>query len=112
MVTVTLSSSSTMRTLGGIRGWPSDRQGHAEYGTAARAVAHLEPAAVALRDPEAHPEAEAGALLPFRGEERLEDVRQVILRDPRSGVGDLEPNRARPDKSRCRARRGLGRERP
>src|SRR5437763_10225509 len=99
IVMVTLSSSSTMRTLGGIRRWSSDRQGHAEDRPATRTVAHLEPAAVALGDTQAHPEAEAGALLALRGEERLEDVREVFLRDPRAGVRDLQPDRVGPDEA-------------
>src|SRR5437762_9086833 len=99
MVTVTLSSSSTMRTLGGIGRWSSDRQGHAEYRATARAVTHLQPSAVALRDPQADPEPEARALLALRREERLEDVREVFLRDPRPGVGDLHSHRVGPDEA-------------
>src|SRR5712692_8587565 len=77
IVTVTLCSSSTTRTLGGIGRWASDRQRHAEHRSPTGPVPDLEPAAVALRDTEAHPEAEAGALLTLRREERLEDVWQV-----------------------------------
>src|SRR5437868_1451208 len=111
IVTVTLSSSSTMRTLAGIRRWTSDRQSHAEHRTAARAVAHLQPAAVALRDPQADPETEAGALFTLRREERLEDVRQVLLGDARPGVRDLEPDRVGPDEPRSRVPMRLGRNR-
>src|SRR5438045_2699529 len=89
IVIVTLSSSSTMSTLGGIRGRTSDRQGHAEDGAAAGTVAHLEPAAMTLGDPQTHPESQAGSLLALRGEERLEDVRQVLLGDAGAGVRDL-----------------------
>src|SRR5438309_73159 len=95
IVTVTLCSSSTTRTLGGIGWWTSDRERHAEDRAAAGPVADLKAAAVALRDPEADPEAEARALLPLRGEERLEDVRQVFLGDARPGVRDLHPHRIR-----------------
>src|SRR5256885_1843849 len=72
IVTVTLSSSSTIRTLGGIGRWSSDRQRHAEDGAAAGLIAYLQAAAVALRDAEAHPETQPGPLFALRREERLE----------------------------------------
>src|SRR5258708_11145904 len=100
IVMVTLSSSSTIRTLGGIGRWTSDRERHAEDRTATRPVADLEPAAVALRDAEAHPEPEAGALLPLRREEWLEDVREVLLGEARSADGDLQAHRIRADEPR------------
>src|SRR5258708_29769469 len=96
---VTLSSSSTIRSLGGIGRWTSDRQGHAEHASTARAVAHLQPAAVTLGDAEAHPETETGALLALRGEERLEDVRQVLLGDARAGVRHEHAHRVGPDEA-------------
>src|SRR4029077_11701149 len=97
IVTVTLSSSSTMRTLGGVSGRTSDRQRHAEHGPTARPVAHLQPAAVALGDAEAYPEPETGALLALGREERLEDVREVLLCDTRTGVRYLDPDGIRAD---------------
>src|SRR5947209_16925754 len=111
MVTVTLSSSSTMRTLGGIGRGTSDRQGHAEDRAAASAVPHLETPAVALGDPEADPEAEAGALLPLRREERLEDVREVLLRDAGPGIRHLHLHRVRTNEARGRVAMGLRRDR-
>src|SRR5205814_3447109 len=111
MVTVTLSSSSTMRTLGGIGRWASDREGHAEDRAAAGAIAHLKAAAVALGDAETDPEAEARALLALRREEGLEDVREVLLGDSRSGIGDLDLHRVGADEARGRVAMRLRRDR-
>src|SRR5258708_14540221 len=111
IVMVTLSWSSTIRTLGGIGRWTSGRERHAEDRTAARSVADLEPAAVALRDAEAHPEPEAGALLPLRREERLEDVREVLLGDARAGVRDLQAHRIGADEAGRRVAMRFGRHR-
>src|SRR5438477_377859 len=110
MVTVTLSSSSTMRTLGGIGRWTSDREGHAEDRPAAGAIPHLEAAAVALGDAETDPEAKARALLALRREEGLEDMRQMLFRDARSGVGDLDLDRVRADEAGGRVAMRLGRD--
>src|SRR5687767_13346592 len=55
------------------------------------ATAHFDLSAVVLGDAEAHPQTEPGTLrLALGGVERLEDVRQLVLRNPRTGVADLD----------------------
>src|SRR5579872_1672448 len=90
IVTATLSSSSTTSTRAGgasaidrLRdGDPIGGQGDREGGAAAGPAHHLELAAVLPHDAQAHPEAEAGALrFALGGEERLEDMAQVLLGD-------------------------------
>src|SRR5688572_9976860 len=100
IVTRTLSSSSTIRSLPlanapprGVAlclGRAADRQRDGEGRAATGAAAHPHVAAVRLDDPERDPEAEPGALPLLRRVERLEDVRQVLLGDARAGVADLD----------------------
>src|SRR5579884_4355554 len=72
---------------GGIGRWASDRQRDGEGGAAAGAAADADVAAVVAHDPERHPEPQDGALpLALGREERLEDVRDVLLLDPLAGV--------------------------
>src|SRR6185503_1307075 len=92
IVTTTLSSSSTTRTLGCSRitrrslHWQRDHEG----GAAADAAADAHRAAVALHDALRHPEPEAGALAGLRREERLEDLSQKLVRDSLPGIAHLE----------------------
>src|SRR5688500_455553 len=103
IVTATLSSSSTMRMRSrAIARRPSDRERDAERGALADAAAHLQAAAVALDDPVRDPQPEPRALLTLRGEERLEDVRHVLLRDAAAAVTDLDLDRVGAQEARAR----------
>ena len=51
---------------------------------------HAHRAAVILHDRLRDPESEPGALAPLRGEERLEDLREHVVRDPLARVADLD----------------------
>src|SRR5437870_2141645 len=78
-----LRSSSTTRTrVSGIAGGQRDR----ERGPEARRAAHVDLAAVLLHDPVDEREAEPGTP-GFGGEERLEDVGEVVRRDAVPAVG-------------------------
>src|SRR2546423_10712626 len=107
---MTLSSSSTIRTragastdriesdparslLLGIRWWPVDRQRDREGCAPARPAPDADVAAVAAHDVERHPQSEPGALLLLGREERLEDVRHVLVGDAVAGVPDLDVDR-------------------
>src|SRR2546430_15746421 len=92
IVMTTLSSSSTTRTLGcsRIARRSLDRQRDHEGRPAADAAAHAHRAAVALHDPLRDPEPQAGALPGLRREERLEDLREEIVRDSLAGVAHLD----------------------
>src|SRR5581483_5289310 len=105
METSTLSSSSTIRTVPLlIFGWSSDRQGDGEGGPLARPAPHVDLAAVAADDAVGDPEPQAGALLLLLGgEERLEDVRQVLRRDTGAGIANLQLHPAGSDDLRVAA---------
>src|SRR5438477_3987235 len=92
MVTTTLSSSSTTRTLGcsRITRWSLDRQGDHEGRPATDPAAHAHRAAVALHDALRDPESESGPLAGLGREERLEDLGEHIVRNPLAGVAYLD----------------------
>src|SRR5690242_12598641 len=110
MVTRTLSSSSTSRMLPlAIGGRTSDRERDGEGRAAPEAAAHLDRPAMALDDPERHPQAQAGALaLALGRKERLEQVRHVLLGDARAGVADLDQHRVAADQFGLTIRRQAG----
>src|SRR5437899_9522459 len=87
IVTTTLSSSSTTRTLGASRiVWPFDRQRDHERRAASHAAAHAQRPAVPLHDPLRDPEPETGPLPRLRREEGLEYLLEDVLRDPLARV--------------------------
>src|SRR6266536_1389896 len=94
IVTRTPSSSSTTRTLAlgavAIRGWSSSRQTDGERGALTRPATNADVPAVIAHDAVRHPQAQTGSLLAIRlgGEERLEDVRHVLLGNTCAGVAD------------------------
>src|SRR5690348_2635773 len=94
MVTATLSSSSTTRSLpfGMVRRTP-DRQRHAEGRAPTLATAQLDRAAMRLHDALGNPEAEPGPFFVLGGKERFEDVRQVLLGDALARIADLDMDR-------------------
>src|SRR3981081_1385735 len=96
IVTATLSSSSTTSRLPlAIFSRTPDRTSDVEGCPATFAATQLDRAAVRLHDALRHPQPEAGALLVFGGEERLEDVRQVLFGDATARIADLNVDRLR-----------------
>src|SRR3989440_12445536 len=93
IVMTTLSSSSTTRTLGcsRIARRSLDRQRDHEGRPAANAAAHAHRSAVTLNDSLRPPEPEAGALSGFRGEERLADLGEEVVRNSLTGAPPLDP---------------------
>src|SRR5207245_8156758 len=91
-VTTRLSSSTTTRTLGCSRiTWGSlHRQRDHEGRPSTDAAAHAHRAAVALHDALRHPESEPGPLARLGREERLEDLRQKVVRNPVARVAHLD----------------------
>src|SRR5262245_32620885 len=65
------------------------RKTHAEDGAASSIAARLDAPTVRLDDRPHDRQAEAHAVLLGR-EERLEDLRQALRRNPRAGIGDHE----------------------
>src|SRR6266513_1437643 len=110
IVTTTLNSSSTTRTLScsGIARRPLDRQRDHECRPAPHSAAHAHRPAVALHDALRNPEPEPGPLPRFRGEERLEDLRDEIVRDPLAGVAHLDLHGIPSENLRLGAGAGLG----
>src|SRR5438093_149207 len=92
IVTTTLSSSSTTRTLGcsRIARRSLDRQSDHEGGTAAHAAAHAHGSAVALHDALRNPEPEPGPLPGLRREKWLKDLGDELVRNALPGVADLD----------------------
>src|SRR5438094_2446304 len=92
IVKTTLSSSSTTRTLGcsGIARRSLDRQGDHECRPATHSAAHAHRPAVTLHDALRHPEPQPGPLTGLRGEERLEDLRDELVRYPLAGITNLD----------------------
>src|SRR5712692_2044559 len=91
IVVATLCSSSTTRTLVFvIVWWPRDRQRDRERRALTGSASHLQRPAVRLHDAVRHPQAEAGALLHLRREERLEDARDRFFAHSRASVADVD----------------------
>src|SRR5438105_10380715 len=92
MVTTTLSSSSTTRTLScsGIARRSLDRQRDHERRPPTHSAAHAHRPAVTLHDALRHPEPEPGPFPGLGGEERLEDLRDELVRYPLAGVTYLD----------------------
>src|SRR6267143_5213411 len=95
IVTTTLSSSSTTRTLGcsRIARRPLDRQGDHEGRPATHTAAHAHGPAMALHDALRYPEAEPGPFPGFRREEWLEDLRDELVRYSVPRVAHLDLDR-------------------
>src|SRR5438093_2349511 len=92
IVTTTLSSSSTTRTLGcsRIARRSFDRQGDHEGGPAAHAAPHAHGSAMALHDALRNPEPEPSPLPGLRREEWLKDLGDELVRYAVPGVADLD----------------------
>src|SRR2546428_998572 len=92
IVTTTLSSSSTTRTLScsGIARRSLDRQRDHERRPATHSAAHSHRPPVTLHDALRHPEPQPGPFPGLRGEERLEDLRDELVRYPLAGVTYLD----------------------
>src|SRR6185503_6139646 len=93
IVVATLSSSSMTSTVASVTRRlrrPRDRERDDERRSLAGAAAHLHRAAVALDDAVRDPEAESGALLRLRREERLEDPRLRLLIHAHAAVLHLD----------------------
>src|SRR6266850_4530395 len=116
IVTTTLSSSSTTRTLGcsRIARRSLDRQRDHEGRAATEAAAHAHRAAMTLHDALRDPQPEAGALARLRREEWLEDLRQKVVRDALPGVAHLDLDGVATEELCLGAGTGLGghRDRP
>src|SRR5215469_9461702 len=96
MVIATFSSSSTISTLPvAILCWTPNWKGHAESRAPALAASKLDRTAVRLDDALRDPQSQTGALLVFAREERLEDVRQVLLLDALACIAHLDVHRVR-----------------
>src|SRR5579862_5770587 len=94
IVTATLSSSSTTSSLPlGMLNRASDGEGDAEGRATAFTAAQLDRAAVRLHDALRHPQTETRALFVLGREERLEDVRQVLLGDALACIANLNVHR-------------------
>src|SRR6266849_9241996 len=113
IVTTTLSSSSTTRTLGcsRITRRSLHRQRDHEGRSPTQAAAHAHRAAVALHDALRHPESEPGPLPGLGREERLEDLGEEVVRDAFAGVAHLDLDGVAPEDLRLGARAGLRRDR-
>src|SRR5713101_4648263 len=92
IVTTTLSSSSTTRTLGCSRITRRSLHGQRDHEgrSPTDAAAHAHRAAVTLHDALRHPQSEPGPLPGLRREERLEDLGEKIVRDSLAGVAHLD----------------------
>src|SRR5438132_702695 len=112
IVTTTLSSSSTTRTLScsGIAWRPLYRQGDHECRPPAEAAAHAHRAAVTLHDALGYPQPKTGPLPGFRREERLEDLGDELVRDPVARVAHLDLDGIASEELGLRARTGLRRD--
>src|SRR5438093_4396818 len=113
IVTTTLSSSSTTRTLGcsRIARRSLDRQRDQERRPTTNTAAYPHRPAVALHDALRYPEPEAGPFPWLRREERLEDLGEQVVRDALAGVLHLDLDGVAPEDLRFGARAGLRRDR-
>src|SRR4029077_4763712 len=113
IVTTTLSSSSTTRTLGCSRITRRSLHGQRDHegGPPTDTAPHAHRAAVALDDALRDPESEPGALAGLRGEERLEDLSEEIGRDPFPCVAAPGLDGVAAEELRLGARARLGRDR-
>src|SRR5438309_3199651 len=112
IVTTTLSSSSTTRTLGcsRIARRSLDRQSDHESRPTTDPAAYAHGPAVALDDALRNPEPEAGSLPRLRREERLENLSDELVRDSLPGVTNLDLDGIAPEDLRFGARAGLCRD--
>src|SRR6266581_3002294 len=94
IVTTTLSSSSTTRTLGCSRITRRSLHGQRDHerGPPTDAAAHAHRATVALHDALRNPQTETSAFAWLGREERLEDLSEELVRDPLAGVAHLDLN--------------------